>query len=89
MEKESLTRKFLFNGYNLSLILVQYVLVSVPHACSIFAANPSSHRSMILSRMFLEGGGGGITIELGSCEVFSAFSKKAGYALSSKDKNYV
>ena len=29
MEKESLTSKFLFNGYNLSLILVQYVLVSV------------------------------------------------------------
>ena len=34
-------------------------------------------------------GGGGITIELGSWEVFPAFSKKAGYALSLKDKNYV
>ena len=29
MEKESLTSKFLFNEYNLSLRLVQYVLVSV------------------------------------------------------------
>ena len=29
MEKESLTSKFLFNGCNLSLILVQYMLVSV------------------------------------------------------------
>ena len=33
--------------------------------------------------------GGGITIELGSWEVFSAFSKKAGYALSLMDRNYV
>ena len=33
-------------------------------------------------------GGGGITIELGSWEVFSAFSKK-GYALSLNHKNYV
>ena len=33
-------------------------------------------------------GGGGITIELATWEVFSAFSKK-GYALSLKDKNYV
>ena len=33
-------------------------------------------------------GGGGITIELGSWEVFSAFSKK-GYALSFNHKNYV
>ena len=45
---------------------------------------------MILSRINVSGrGGGGITIELGSWEVFSAFSKKAGDALSSKDKNYV
>ena len=29
MEKESLTSKFLFNGCNLSLIAVQYMLVSV------------------------------------------------------------
>ena len=33
--------------------------------------------------------GGGITIELGSWEVFSAFSKKSGYALSLMDRNYV
>ena len=33
--------------------------------------------------------GGGITIELGSWEVFSAFSKKVGYALSLMDRNYV
>ena len=33
-------------------------------------------------------GGGGITIELGSWEVFSAFPKK-GYALSLNHKNYV
>ena len=32
---------------------------------------------------------GGITIEPGSWQVFSAFSKKAGYALSLMDKNYV
>ena len=33
-------------------------------------------------------GGGGITIELGNWEVFSALSKK-GYALYFKEKNYV
>ena len=37
---------------------------------------------------FFGRGGSGITIELGSWEVFPAFSKK-GYALSLNHKNYV
>ena len=37
MEKESLTSTFVFNGCNLSLILVQYVLVSVQCMCEAFS----------------------------------------------------
>ena len=55
MEKESLTSKFLLNRCNLSLILVQYMLVSVQYMReAFFAANPFSLLSMIRSRMFLE-----------------------------------
>ena len=37
MEKESLTSKLLLNGCNLSLILVQYVLVSVQYMREAFS----------------------------------------------------
>ena len=66
MEKESLTSKFLFNGCNLSLILVQYMLVSVQCMSEAFSQPTLFHfifhfhdisffTSMIPSRMFLEG----------------------------------
>ena len=55
MEKESLTSKFLFNGCNLSLILVQYMLVSVQCMREAFS-QPTLFllHSMILSSMSLE-----------------------------------
>ena len=37
MEKESLTSKFLFNRCNLSLLLVQYMLVPVQYMCEAFS----------------------------------------------------
>ena len=49
MEEESLTSTFLFNGCNLSLILVQYMLISVQCMREAFS-NPFSLHSMIPSR---------------------------------------
>ena len=87
MEKESLTSKFLFNGCNVSLILVQYMLVSVQCMGEAFSQPTLFHFIFHFHDTFEDvfgRGGGGITIELGSWEVFPAFSKN-GYALSFKD----
>ena len=90
MEKESLTSKFLFNGCNLSLIAVQYTYMLVSVQCMVkrFYSQPFFTSFYDTFEDDFGRGGGGITIELGSWEVFSALSKK-GYALYFKEKNYV
>ena len=85
MEKESLTSKFLFN---IDVIYLWYLF----NICwFLFNACVKRFRSQPFFTSFHDtfadvfgGGGGGITIELGNWEVFSAHSKK-GYALSFND----